>query len=108
MQTTSGFGQTIRTCRTRLGLSQDKVARSLGVTRAALNRWENERAMPTPEHMAKLVEHLDIRIGPIRASESQVHQLLLPFDPPINVELRLTPQRADTIQFLLQLKDLAG
>lgn len=40
--------------------------------------------------------------------KEEVHQLTLPFDQPINLELRVSPQRADTILFSVQWKNKAG
>ena len=46
----------IREVRTRLGLTQEKFAASLGVTLPTINRWENGRASPSPLAMRNLRE----------------------------------------------------
>lgn len=38
----------IREVRTRLGLTQEQFAAKLGVTLPTINRWENDRARPSP------------------------------------------------------------
>ena len=46
----------IREVRTRLGLTQEKFAARLGVTLPTINRWENDRASPSPLAMRNLRE----------------------------------------------------
>ena len=46
----------IREVRTRLGLTQEKLAAKLGVTLPTINRWENGRASPSPLAMRNLRE----------------------------------------------------
>jgi len=43
-------GEMIRAWRTRLGVTQEELARGLGVTLSTLNRWENGRGLPS--HLA--------------------------------------------------------
>lgn len=38
----------IRELRSRLGLTQEKMAARLGVTFPTINRWENGRSKPSP------------------------------------------------------------
>ena len=40
-------GETIRSWRRRLGVTQEVLARALGVTLSTLNRWENGRGLPS-------------------------------------------------------------
>jgi hypothetical protein len=57
--------------------------------------------------MTKLRDHLRIPIGTNESTESN-RQLLFPFDfERFAVELRIEPQRADTVQFQVRLKDIA-
>ncbi|MCP6761668.1 helix-turn-helix domain-containing protein [Pelatocladus sp. BLCC-F211] len=51
------FSNLIRELRKRLGLSQEQLARQLGVSFQTVNRWENGRAIPSPMGM-KLIEQL--------------------------------------------------
>lgn len=46
----------IRELRTRLGLTQEKFAATLGVTLPTINRWENGRANPSPLAIRSLRE----------------------------------------------------
>ena len=40
-------GEMIRSWRSRLGVTQETLARALGVTLSTLNRWENNRGLPS-------------------------------------------------------------
>ncbi|KOP25395.1 XRE family transcriptional regulator [Hapalosiphon sp. MRB220] len=61
------FPNLIRELRKRLGLSQEQLARQLGVSFQTVNRWENGRATPSPMGM-KLIEQLLIEM-PIQDQE---------------------------------------
>ena len=48
----------VREIRKRTGLTQEKFAAKLGVTFPTINRWENDRAKPSPLAMQKIEELL--------------------------------------------------
>lgn len=102
------FGQRIRQCRQQKGWTQTQAAKIMGVQRTSLNRWENGHETPSGENIAKLSDHLGVSIGsaehPVSAASPEVHQLSLPFQPRLEVELRIRPKRADTVQLEVQLK----
>lgn len=52
----------VREIRTRLGLTQEKLAARLGVTFPTINRWENGRAKPSPLAL-KQIEDLLAALG---------------------------------------------
>ena len=108
----SEFGQRIRDYRRRRGWTQTHAAVVMGVQRTSLNRWEQGREMPSGRNMAKLCDHLRIPIGTSEdvdaPSEGRTYQLLLPFDQPLELELKVSPKRADTVQFQVQLKGVAS
>ena len=52
----------IRELRSRLGLTQEKMAARLGVTFPTINRWENGRANPSPLAL-KQIEDLLLDLG---------------------------------------------
>ena len=52
----------IRELRSRLGLTQEKLAARLGVTFPTINRWENDRATPSPLAL-KRIEDLLAELG---------------------------------------------
>ena len=48
----------VREIRDRTGLTQEKFAAKLGVTFPTINRWENDRAKPSPLAMQRIEELL--------------------------------------------------
>jgi transcriptional regulator with XRE-family HTH domain len=58
------IGKLIRELRIETGLTQEKFAAQLGVTFPTINRWENNRAKPSPlavEKIEKMVRRLGDR-----------------------------------------------
>ncbi len=58
------IGKLIRELRLGTGLTQEKFAAQLGVTYPTVNRWENNRANPSPlavEKIEKMVRRLGDR-----------------------------------------------
>ncbi len=58
------IGKLIRELRLETGLTQEKFAAELGVTFPSVNRWENNRAKPSPlavEKIEKMVRRLGDR-----------------------------------------------
>ena len=41
------FPETVKEVRRRLGLSQEELAKALGVSFATVNRWENGKTVPS-------------------------------------------------------------
>ena len=111
------FGQRITRYRKRRGWSQIQAARVMQVQRTSLNRWEKGHEMPSCENMTKLRDHLQMPIGTneeatevlnAQPGHQNLYQLALAFDQPIELELRVMPQKADSVQFQVRLKDIAG
>ena len=48
----------VKELRNRLGLTQEKLAAKLGVTFPTVNRWENNKAKPSPLALKQLEEFL--------------------------------------------------
>jgi transcriptional regulator with XRE-family HTH domain len=108
---TTEFGLKIARCRRRRGLTQFQAARIMGVQRTSLSRWENGREMPCGENMTKLRDHLDVPIGStdeVEIPQVITYQLLLPFDQPIGIEVKVAPGRQNSVQFEVQLKNIAS
>ena len=58
------IGKLVRSLRLETGLTQEKFAAQLGVTFPTINRWENNRAKPSPlavEKIEKMVRRLGER-----------------------------------------------
>lgn len=56
------IGKLVRSLRIETGLTQEKFAAQLGVTFPTINRWENNRATPSPLAMEK-IEKVLRRLG---------------------------------------------
>jgi putative transcriptional regulator len=48
------IGKLVRSLRLEAGLTQEKFAAQLGVTFPTINRWENNRAKPSPLAVEKI------------------------------------------------------
>ena len=48
------IGNKIQSCRKRAGLSQETLARELGISRQAVSRWETGEAIPDTEKVIQL------------------------------------------------------
>jgi transcriptional regulator with XRE-family HTH domain len=51
---TPSLGEALKARRSDAGLTQDAVARQLGVKRPTLTQWEADRYRPSPDHIARL------------------------------------------------------
>lgn len=54
MSEQSNMAKLVRELRELTGLTQEKFAAKLGVTFPTINRWENDRAKPSPLAMEKI------------------------------------------------------
>ena len=62
LMTQPEIGKLIRSLRLETGLTQEKFAAELGVTFPTVNRWENNRAKPSPLALEK-IEKMVRRLG---------------------------------------------
>jgi transcriptional regulator with XRE-family HTH domain len=99
--TSLDFPQEIKRFRKLHGESQTKFGDRFGVKRLAVANWE-KGSKPNSDHLPQLTQLLTA--GTEQACEGAMHQLLLPFDPPISVALKISPQSNDTIHFEIHLK----
>lgn len=56
------MGNTIREARKKAGYTQEEIAKTLGVTQAAVNQWESGATRPRLEHIKKLSDILKIPV----------------------------------------------
>jgi transcriptional regulator with XRE-family HTH domain len=63
------MGERIGELRRRVGLSQEKLARALGVGRDAVSLWERGKRTPMLDTAAKLAEALGVTVGVIAGTE---------------------------------------
>jgi putative transcriptional regulator len=65
-------GNLVKELRQSLGLTQERFAAKLGVTFPTINRWENNRAKPSPLAMDKI----ETIVRSLLESPSTTHQQL--------------------------------
>jgi transcriptional regulator with XRE-family HTH domain len=99
------LGQKVRHYRRSLGESQEKFGARFGVTRLTVSSWE-KGTKPNSDHLPMLTEQL--KDGEEALGEGVTCQLRLPFESPVDFEvkvspLKVSPQKADTIHFEVQI-----
>ena len=65
------IGQKLKALRVKSGLSQEKVAEQLYVSRQAISKWENNEAFPDMENMVALAKFYNVSVDYILASEDE-------------------------------------
>lgn len=64
------LGERIKECRKTAGLSQEKVAELVGISRQAVTKWETNQSAPSTENLFKLAEifgtTVDMLLGPAK------------------------------------------
>ena len=65
------IGQKLKALRVKSGLSQEKVAEQLYVSRQAISKWENNEAFPDMENMVALAKFYNVSVDYILASENE-------------------------------------
>ena len=61
--TTQDLGARIRAARQAAGLSQEKLAERLGLTRQAVTKWETGQSAPSTENLLRLAEVLGVPVS---------------------------------------------
>ena len=76
------LGEKIKACRQAAGMSQEKVAELVGVSRQAVTKWEANQSAPNTENLFKLAEIFGTTVDFLLASREaenspaeQIHQL---------------------------------
>lgn len=68
------LGERIKACRQRAGMSQEKVAELVGVSRQAVTKWEVNQSAPNTENLFKLAEIFGTTVDLLLASENESPQ----------------------------------
>lgn len=82
----------------------------MGVPRTCLSRWEHGHELPHRNNRLKLLDLLGVPIGPAvdspreAPSKQMGYQLALPFDEPVDLELKVTRKTQGSVQLELILK----
>lgn len=65
------IGQKLKDLRVKSGLSQEKVAEQLYVSRQAISKWENDEAFPDMENMVAIAKFYNVSVDYILAPEDE-------------------------------------
>ncbi len=68
---TEGVAARIREARRALGLTQDELARRVGVSRSAVAQWETDRTGQVRANLARVAAVLGVSIGYLITGESE-------------------------------------
>lgn len=68
------LGERIKACRQSAGMSQEKVAELVGVSRQAVTKWEVNQSAPNTENLFKLAEIFGTTVDMLLASEDENKQ----------------------------------
>lgn len=68
------LGDRIKACRQRAGMSQEKVAELVGVSRQAVTKWEVNQSSPNTENLFKLAEIFGTTVDLLLTSEDEAKQ----------------------------------
>lgn len=68
------LGERMKECRQNAGMSQEKVAELVGVSRQAVTKWEANQSAPNTENLFKLAEIFGTTVDMLVASEDDSKQ----------------------------------
>ncbi len=68
---TEGVASRIRAARRALGITQDELARRIGVSRSAIAQWETDRTGQVQANLARVAAVLGVSIGYLITGESE-------------------------------------
>lgn len=72
------IGERIVQLRSQKNMSQGQLAQSLGVSRQAISKWENDQSSPDTIHLIKLSDILDTEVEYLATGRKPVYE-----EPPI-------------------------
>lgn len=72
------IGERIVQLRSQKNMSQGQLAQSLGVSRQAISKWENDQSSPDTLHLIKLSDILDTEVEYLATGRKPVYE-----EPPI-------------------------
>jgi len=70
------LGERIRACRQSAGMSQEKVAELVGVSRQAVTKWEMNQSAPNTENLFRLAEIFGTTVDMLLTSDDEPGQSL--------------------------------
>ena len=67
------MGEKLRQLRRKKGLSQEAVAKELGISRQAVSKWETDIAQPDLDNLKKICEILEISADELLDISCTIH-----------------------------------
>ena len=64
------LGERIKACRQQAGMSQEKVAELVGISRQAVTKWETNQSAPSTENLFKLAEIFETTVDMLLHEEA--------------------------------------
>ena len=68
------LGERIKACRQHAGMSQEKVAELVGISRQAVTKWESDQSAPNTENLFKLAEIFGTTVDLLLNSEEESNE----------------------------------
>ncbi len=65
------LGEKIKTLRLQIGLSQEELAKRLGVVRQTVSKWEKELSLPDSDMLIKIAEVFNITVSNLIGEETE-------------------------------------
>lgn len=72
MVNTMTFGEKLKDARKKSGLSQEELAERIGVSRAAIAKWETDKGLPDIENLKAIAGLLDVSIDYLLDDENKL------------------------------------
>ena len=87
------LGERIKTCRQQAGMSQEKIAELVGISRQAVTKWETNQSAPSTENLFKLAEifgtTVDLLLPEKTADDKAPTEASAPTEQPSTFDLNL-------------------
>jgi transcriptional regulator with XRE-family HTH domain len=97
------IGARIRLERQALGLTQEQLARRIGVTREAISQWETGAEWLRPEHLLRAAKHLNVTVDWLVFGTQPKHPSR--HCNPVGDPLEMTPDLSELITLLKGIPD---
>ena len=65
------FGEKLQTLRARKGLSQERLAEELGVSRQAVSKWERDETLPETEKVIRISDYFGVSLDHLLKDEPE-------------------------------------
>ena len=65
------FGEKLQTLRVRKGLSQERLAEELGVSRQAVSKWERDETLPETEKVIRISDYFGVTLDHLLKDEPE-------------------------------------